>query len=102
MTATIETGSVTWRSDIDALSFQPPGHEGRCMVHRLAFRSLIGSEPTPGRCLDYFAEHREGFLGAAAAKIALRGIETASNFHLTSRDIRRVLSTRVRPPPQLS
>jgi len=31
-----------WRDDIDALQFEPAGHGGLCLVHRLAFRRLLG------------------------------------------------------------
>ena len=74
-----------WRDDIDALEFAPAGGNGRlCMVHLLAFRTLMGRLGSPEECVAWFAEHRDGVETAAAAKMALGG---AGNFHLTSRDI---------------
>ena len=34
-----------WRDDIDAVAFRPAGGESFCLVHRLAFRTLIGRQP---------------------------------------------------------
>ena len=70
-----------WRDDIDALSFRPAGGNVFCMVHRLAFRTLMGRDPAKEECLAWFEAHREAFEAAARAK------RTAGNFHLTSRDI---------------
>jgi hypothetical protein len=78
-----------WRPEIDAASFQPAGHRGRCLVHRLAFRALLDGPADAGRCLAYLAEQSGRFEAAAAAKIARTGIGPEANFHLDSRDIRR-------------
>lgn len=59
--------SANWRADIEALTFRPPHHIGSCMIHRLAFRTLTGSKPTPEECLAYFAEHQRAFDAAALA-----------------------------------
>ena len=67
---------VLWRSEIDALVFPVEEHTAFCAVHRLAFRALLGSEPTPGDCLDYFGGYE---------------YPAGRNFHLTSRDIARKL-----------
>ena len=80
-----------WRVDIDALSFQPAGHRGNCVVHRRAFRSLLGFEPAPNDCRFYFIAQQAAFLAAAATKIARAGITSDSHFHLNSRDIRHAL-----------
>ena len=79
-----------WRPDIDALEFKPSGSAQLCMVHRLAFRTLIGQRPSEEECLTWFAAHRGAFEAAASVKIA-RGV--AGNFHLTSRDVFGQLET---------
>lgn len=82
-----------WHSDIDALAFVPEGHVGRCMVHRLAFRALLGSvDPSAEHCVEFYRRHVGGFATAAAAKIRAREIAPDANFHLNSRDVRRALS----------
>ena len=86
-----------WRPDIDALVFTPPGHQGRCAVHRLAFRTLLGRLPEPADCLAYFAASRPAFEQAAAAKIAERGLSPDANLHLTSRAIQRAAEGISRP-----
>ena len=74
-----------WRDDIDALEFRPAAGGGRlCLVHRLAFRALIGRLAPKEECLAWFAARRDAFEAAAQAKAARGG---AGNFHLTSRDI---------------
>jgi hypothetical protein len=78
-----------WRPDIDSLAFRPAGHGGLCLVHRGAFRTLIGGAPSGEDCLAYFARHAAGFAAAAASKIARRGLAHDANFHLTSRDVLR-------------
>lgn len=90
-------GETLWRPAIDALVFQPPGHQGFCAVHRLAFRALLGRAALgqPGRpeeCLAFFAAHRSAFERAAAAKIQRRGLGVAASLHLTSRDVARALA----------
>jgi hypothetical protein len=75
---------VLWRDDIEALSFRPAGGDVFCMVHRLAFRTLMGRPSSKDECLAWFESHREAFEVAAQAKLA-QG--TVGNFHLTSRDI---------------
>ena len=84
---------VTWRSDIEALAFQPDGGQAFCMVHRRAFRTLLGFSPTPEECGAYFTANREAFEAAASAKIVEKQIGSGLNFHLTSRDVARHLSS---------
>jgi hypothetical protein len=81
-----------WRHDIDALAFEPDGHGALCMVHRLAFRTLIRLNPTAEDCLAYFAAHEHAFVRAAEAKIMRRRIKPGMSFHLTSRDLARALA----------
>ena len=76
-----------WRDDIDALAFRPAGHDGFCMVHRLALRTVIGRLAAPEECLEYFAANQPVFEAAALDKIARAGLASDANFHLTSRDI---------------
>jgi hypothetical protein len=83
------TPHSAWHTAVDALGFQPQGHRGLCLVHRLAFRTLLGVEPTPADCHAYFDEWQTIFQRAAAAKIRRAGLSVDVNFHLSSRDIRR-------------
>jgi hypothetical protein len=84
------SGPAVWRDDIDSLSFRPDGHAGPCVMHRLAFRTLLGRPPSPDECLDLFAERRAAFEAAAARKIARRRLAPSAAFHITSRDVERV------------
>ena len=81
-----------WRCDIDSLSFRPQGHGGDCIVHRRAFQTLLGFDPSPDTCAVWFSEHRSAFQDAAETKIARDGLRIDSNFHLTSRDVARALT----------
>jgi hypothetical protein len=80
-----------WREDIDALQFA--AGEGRaCMLHRLAFRRLLGRDPQWHDCMAYFAAREGVFRAAAALKISQHSIAPGRNFHLTSRDIARAVA----------
>ncbi|MHC2335617.1 hypothetical protein [Bradyrhizobium sp. USDA 4454] len=85
------TGGVHWRADIASLVFALPEHDAICAVHRGAFRTLLGADPTPPACLRYFARFEDAFRAAARAKIEGKRIPVATNLHLTSRDIARKL-----------
>jgi hypothetical protein len=80
--------TAQWRSDIDSLAFRPTGHSGQCVVHRRAFRVILGKDAVPARCLAFFVEHSDRFEAAAAEKIARAGLGNDANFHLDSRDVR--------------
>jgi hypothetical protein len=80
--------AAEWRTDIDALRFVA-GPGSACMVHRLAFRRLLGRTPRPADCLAYFTTYAPAFCAAAAAKIARDGLAPGRSFHLNSRDIAR-------------
>ena len=82
---------ASWRSDIDALTFPVATHFASCAVHRRAFRTQLGSEPTAEDCLRYFDQVEYAFEAAASAKIVQKNIPIRTNFHLTSRDIVRKL-----------
>lgn len=82
---------ATWRPDIDAVEFRPHDHSGVCMIHRLAFRTLIGRSPDATACVMFFADNKPAFLLAAENKISQGKIEIHRNFHLNSRDVRRFL-----------
>jgi hypothetical protein len=82
--------SPEWRADLDALVFAVPGG-GRCFVHRLAFRTLLGRRPAPDDCLRFVAENSATLLAAAAERRAGLSMEGHFAFHLTSRQIRRQL-----------
>jgi hypothetical protein len=81
--------SGTWLSDLDALSVQPRGHAGQCLVHRRAFRTILGFNPTPADCAACFLQQLSAFEAAAAVKIARAALAADANFHLTSRDVLR-------------
>jgi hypothetical protein len=81
----------TWCPDIDSLSFQPRGHAGRCVIHRRAFATILGFEPTPDDCATCFQQRLAIFEAAAAAKISRAALAADANFHLTSRDILRTV-----------
>jgi hypothetical protein len=78
-----------WRHDIDALAFEPRDHRGFCIVHRRAFRTLLRFDPSPLDCEAFFHSHEAAFQTAAHAKARKAMLAAGSNFHLTSRDIRR-------------
>jgi hypothetical protein len=82
---------AAWRDQIDSLAFRLEGHAGVCVVHRRAFETLLGHRASPAECAAYFTTWRSTFARAAAAKIARAALGNADNFHLTSRDIARVL-----------
>jgi hypothetical protein len=82
---------VLWRFEIDALVFSIKEHAALCAVHRRAFRTLLGSDPTPEDCLNYFGGFEDAFRAAASSKIARKGLPAGRNFHLTSRDVARKL-----------
>lgn len=83
---------LAWEVAIDALSFRPRGHDGHCVVHRRAFRVLVGGAADPGLCLAFARDHASALEAAAAGRIAARGLPAGARFHLTSREIRRALS----------
>jgi hypothetical protein len=80
-----------WRDDITSLVFPIAGHDAICAVHRGAFRTLLGAEPSPEACLSHFRQFETAFRAAAAAKIARKGISPGTSLHLTSRDVARKL-----------
>jgi hypothetical protein len=80
-----------WRADIESLVFPIRDHAATCAVHRRAFRTLLGFDPTPQVCLAYFQEFEATFRAAASVKIARKRIPAGTNLHLTSRDVARKL-----------
>jgi hypothetical protein len=80
-----------WRSDIDALIFRMWDRGAACAVHRGAFRTLLGFDPTANDCLAYFEKFEWAFRSAAGIKIARNYVPGGMNIHLTSRDIARNL-----------
>ena len=85
------SGEPHWRDDITSLVFPVTGHGAICAVHRGAFRTLLGAEPSPEACLGHFRQFEAAFRAAASAKIARKGILPGTSLHLTSRDIARKL-----------
>ncbi|WP_137132034.1 hypothetical protein [Rhizobium sp. FY34] len=98
-----ETGAA-WRDDLDALQFAVADHGGACLIHRLAFRALIGmlvggpaahklsGDLSRDTCLAFFAREEQAFHAAAEAKIRRQFIPPGRNLHLNSRDIRRAMA----------
>ena len=80
---------TTWRSDVESLCFKPSGHAGLCFVHRRAFATILGYDPTPEDCAACFRERCAAFEAAAAAKISRSALAAEAHFHLNSRDILR-------------
>lgn len=73
-----------------------------CVFHRRAFRTLLGSDPTPAECEAFFRANHAAFEAAASAKIARAANASTMNFHLTSRDVARHLgSPRMDSPAKL-
>ena len=85
------TDEAHWRADIASLVFPVRGHGAICAVHRGAFRTLLGTDPSAEDCLGYFRRFEVAFSAAAGAKIAQKGILAGTSLHLTSRDIARKL-----------
>jgi hypothetical protein len=80
-----------WRTDIESLVFPIGDHGAICAIHRGAFRTLLGADPTPQACLAYFEEFEAAFRAAASFKITRKCIPVGTNLHLTSRDVSRKL-----------
>ncbi|MBS0420823.1 MAG: hypothetical protein JSR66_24140 [Proteobacteria bacterium] len=81
--------TATWRSDVDSFCFTPSGHAGLCFVHRRAFATILGFDPTPEDCAACFRDRGAAFEAAAAAKINRSALAAGAHFHLNSRDILR-------------
>jgi hypothetical protein len=62
------------------------------VVHRGALRTLLGFDPSPAQCEQWFVGHHAGLYAAAADKIRRANLHPQARFHLTSRDISRALS----------
>jgi hypothetical protein len=67
-------GEARWRVDIEPLVFPIRDHAATCAVHRGAFRTLLGTEPTPQACLAFFEEFEDAFGAAARQPLAAGGI----------------------------
>ncbi len=94
MTDEYDTGArhaLNWRSDVDALAFRPEGHDGVCMVHRHAFRTLLKRMPEPEDCAAFFRAQETAFHFAARGKIAHARLAPDANLHLTRRDLARTM-----------
>jgi hypothetical protein len=87
-----QDNALNWREDIEALAFRPDDHGGFCMVHRLAFRTLLRFCPQPAACEAFFRANQQAFQAAARAKIDRDEVEHAVNFHLTSREVSRQIA----------
>jgi hypothetical protein len=88
-----EETTATWRADLDTLAFKVAGHEGWCMVHRLAFRTLIGRDPDAEACTAFHRANAGAFAAAALLKIARKRLPSDASLHLTSRDVARRLGS---------
>ena len=92
-----QDNQVCWRDDIEALAFRPEDHGGLCMVHRLAFRTLLGFGPAPEDCQAFFRAHERAFHAAARDRITRDGVADGANFHLNSREVGRRIAGRPVP-----
>jgi len=77
-----------WRTDIESLVFPIRDQAATCVVHRGAFRTLLGAEPTPQACLTYFEEFEDAFRAAASLKMTRKYIPVGTNLHLSSNESR--------------
>jgi hypothetical protein len=84
-----QSTQIIWRADIDSLAFYPTEHRGQCVIHRRAFRALLGFDAQQQDCLNCFEMRRATFERAAQTKIQRGKLAATSNFHLNSRDIQR-------------
>ena len=84
--------AASWRGDIEALAFRPDGHGGFCMVHRLAFRTLLRFSPKPEECEAFFRANEPAFQAAARARIDRDDVDHGVNFHLNSREVSRQIA----------
>lgn len=84
--------SMEWDSANDCLAFSPPGGDGRCVMHRRAFRALLRQEPTPAACLAFAARNQAALGLAARLKMQRAGLGPGARFHITSRDLRGAIS----------
>jgi hypothetical protein len=84
---------MTFDESIDSLVFVPQHHGGRCVVHRRALRILLGREPRPDESLRHAEENASAYEEAARAKISRVGLGHDAHFHLTSRDLRRAITS---------
>lgn len=84
--------ALSWRADVDALSFRPEGHSGVCMVHRHAFRTLLKRMPSPEECAAFFRTQETAFHFAALGKIAHARLTCDAHLHLNSRDLARAMA----------
>jgi hypothetical protein len=82
---------ATWRPDLDALQFHA-GNGSLCVVHRLAFRVLLGKVPKPAECLEYVRANPAVFAAAARRRLDAERETGRRSFHLNSRHIRRSIS----------
>ena len=80
-----------WRTDIESLVFPIRDHAAMGAVHRGAFRTLLGVDPTPQACLAYFEEFEAAFRAAGSVKIARKRVPAGTNYHVTSCDVVRKL-----------
>lgn len=85
---------VAWRPDLDALQF-PAGNGSTCVVHRLAFKVLLGKVPEASECLDYVRANPAPFAAAARRRLNEESGIGRRSFHLNSRHIRRSISSSV-------
>jgi hypothetical protein len=64
-----DSKSPKWREDVDAVEFQPTDHQGVCLMHRRAFRTLMRAPSSPQQCVDFYNTHQDAFQAAARAKV---------------------------------
>ncbi|MBY3562576.1 hypothetical protein [Rhizobium laguerreae] len=85
------SSGTLWSVDLDALQFTA-GNGGNCLVHRRAFRAMLRKPPVMEDCIAFYEVNQATFQTAATEKIAEHCVGGGQNFHLNSRQIRRVLA----------
>jgi hypothetical protein len=89
--------TAIWRDDLDALQFAAGDGGALCMIHRLAFRRLIGTIPDREACLAWFAAHADVFAAAALDKMTRLDLLRDRNLHIDSRDVLRQMPDNPNP-----
>ena len=77
-----------WAIEADSVHF-PALNGGRCFIHRLAFRALLGRDPSKEDCITFVTRNQDAIANAAGMRAEQAKIGLGVNFHLNSRHLRR-------------
>jgi hypothetical protein len=83
---------AAWNEAEEAVEFpvRLGEYEGRVFVARRVFHDMIGSRPTPERCVELFHLNRAAFERVAEAKLRARELSEDANVRIAGRDMRRL------------